>query len=251
MEEKKSGTKINSFYAKRYNKNIAGKSSTLGDGTLTEGLTAKHKMKLVLNAIKKNFVKKTKISLVDFGGVYGSMRLFKENLGAKVYSVNVTAEQLVDCENKIICDITKQVPLPDDSFDVVVCLDTMEHLIEPDLVIQNAYRILKNDGIFVITVPNLASFVNRFSLLFGFMPTNYCPTEKRYGTLFGVKDSSWHKSVMTSGALSSLLKEHNFITKEITGFSYSYNKSIQLVNSIFPSSFREGLCITAQKEKKK
>ena len=112
MKEKKSGTKINSFYAKRYNKNIAGKSSTLGDGTLTEGLTAKHKMKLVLNAIKKNFVKKTKISLVDFGGVYGSMRLFKENLGAKVYSVNVTAEQLVDCENKIICDITKKVPLP-------------------------------------------------------------------------------------------------------------------------------------------
>lgn len=219
----------------------------MGDGTITKGLTAKHKMDLVVQAIKK-YTPKSKPTIVEFGGVYGSMEILKKELGAEVFSVNVTEEQLIDCEKKILADITSDIPLPDNTADVIICLDTFEHLIEPDKALQNAKRILKENGLLVITKPNLASLPNRISLLFGYMPTNYCPAEKRYGCLFGEKNSSWHKTVLTQIGLKRFLEDYGFKVKQTTGYSYSYNKIIQLINSALPTSMREGLCMAAVKQ---
>lgn len=190
---------INSFYVERYSKNIAGKESGLGNGTVTGGLTAKHKMELVLKTIKKYCFAFPNPVIADFGGAYGSMQLFKEEFFATVKAI------------------------------------------------KNAFRILKPTGLFIITIPNLASFVNRFSLLFGFMPTNYCPTKKRFGTLFGVKNSSWHKTVLTPRAIKELLSYHGFEVKEIKSFSYSYGKALNLLNTLLPVGLAEGLVVTTKK----
>lgn len=44
-----------------------------------------------------------------------------------------------------------------DYFDIVTCFDLLEHLPNPELALQEFYRVLKNEGIRIIRVPNTSS----------------------------------------------------------------------------------------------
>jgi SAM-dependent methyltransferase len=59
------------------------------------------------------------------------------------------------------------LPFDDNSFDVVVCKDILEHLIEPILVLREVRRILKPEGYAVISVPNHFALPMRLRILFG------------------------------------------------------------------------------------
>jgi SAM-dependent methyltransferase len=43
-------------------------------------------------------------------------------------------------------------------FDIVVCFDVLEHVVEPYLVVGECRRTMKKDGLFIMSVPNLNSF---------------------------------------------------------------------------------------------
>jgi SAM-dependent methyltransferase len=48
--------------------------------------------------------------------------------------------------------------------------DVIEHVFDPDELIMQIKRVLKPGGYIILSTPNLSLIVNRFSLLFGFMP---------------------------------------------------------------------------------
>ncbi|MDO8495030.1 MAG: methyltransferase domain-containing protein [bacterium] len=52
----------------------------------------------------------------------------------------------------IVSDITK-IPVPDHSFDAVMCIEVLEHIPEPIRVIREFSRILKTGGRLIITAP--------------------------------------------------------------------------------------------------
>jgi SAM-dependent methyltransferase len=45
--------------------------------------------------------------------------------------------------------------LPDDSFDVVVSFETIEHLAQPEAFLAHAARVLRADGVFVVSTPRV------------------------------------------------------------------------------------------------
>jgi SAM-dependent methyltransferase len=47
----------------------------------------------------------------------------------------------------------KQFPFENNSFDSVLCNQVLEHVFDPDLFLSEINRILKSDGIFLLTVP--------------------------------------------------------------------------------------------------
>jgi len=57
------------------------------------------------------------------------------------------------------------------SFDLCLLQDVIEHIFDPDKLILQCKRVLKTGRFIILSTPNLSSIVNRFSLLFGFMPT--------------------------------------------------------------------------------
>jgi SAM-dependent methyltransferase len=59
-------------------------------------------------------------------------------------------------------------------FDVIIFSDVLEHLYDPVGIIKSYQSVLKQDGIIVVTVPNIANIFSRIALLFGFF--NYSET---------------------------------------------------------------------------
>jgi SAM-dependent methyltransferase len=59
------------------------------------------------------------------------------------------------------------LPFPDKTFDLIVCNDILEHLLEPLPVLQDAIRVLRDDGTIIISVPNHFYWPMRLRLLFG------------------------------------------------------------------------------------
>ena len=63
------------------------------------------------------------------------------------------------------------IPLPDESIDLVIANQTMEHVKEIYWINHEVFRMLSIGGHFVIGVPNLLALHNRILPIFGFHPT--------------------------------------------------------------------------------
>lgn len=50
-------------------------------------------------------------------------------------------------------DLNKPIPLKDNSFDNIICIETLEHIFNFQNVLDESYRILKPKGMFVVGVP--------------------------------------------------------------------------------------------------
>lgn len=64
------------------------------------------------------------------------------------------AKKFIKEDNLTIGDAEK-MPYPDEKFDYVACLGSLEHFPHPDKGIREMSRVLKKDGLAIIFVPNL------------------------------------------------------------------------------------------------
>lgn len=56
--------------------------------------------------------------------------------------------------NNFVVGDASQINFTENSFDAVVSFETIEHLHEPKLLIENVRKVLKNDGLFIVSSPN-------------------------------------------------------------------------------------------------
>lgn len=74
-------------------------------------------------------------------------------ISANVLNVDIFAYDNVD----IVCDIA-DLPFVDNSIDTIINLAVLEHVPEPELVINEIYRVLKTDGIIYTAFPFIQGF---------------------------------------------------------------------------------------------
>jgi len=148
-------------------------------------------------------------------------------------------------------DIDENIfPFENDSFDFVYCGEIIEHLFDPDHLLEEIHRILKPNGKCIVTTPNLAGWPNRLSLLIGYQPyaTSVSPEHEGAGKfmLKGDEGQAGHIRVFTLRALKELLTIHSFRIIQVAGCPVSIKTSssrflanciiaIDKVISIFPS----------------
>lgn len=63
------------------------------------------------------------------------------------------SETFHDLRADIVSDLNKQLPIDDRVADAVVSFQVLEHLSEPQLMLNESFRILKPNGIIFLTVP--------------------------------------------------------------------------------------------------
>ena len=91
-------------------------------------------------------------SLLDLGGNKIRKRgqfEYDESLFQVVYA-DLSAEKSPDLQTD-----AGMLPLRDDSFDVVVCAEVLEHVYQPEIVVREIFRVLRPGGLLVVTVPFL------------------------------------------------------------------------------------------------
>ncbi|MBN2843954.1 MAG: class I SAM-dependent methyltransferase, partial [Sedimentisphaerales bacterium] len=57
---------------------------------------------------------------------------------------------------RYICAEAESVPLDDDSVDIVSLMQVIEHIEQPSMVFEEIFRVLKKQGLFILTTPNLS-----------------------------------------------------------------------------------------------
>ena len=70
----------------------------------------------------------------------------------------------------ICCDLSKGIPLENNSIDVIIAGEIIEHMYNPYKFIGECGRVLKRGGIIILSVPNLCSLKNRFRVFLGRLP---------------------------------------------------------------------------------
>lgn len=103
-----------------------------------------------------------------------------------------------------------------DSFDAVVCFETLEHLIEPEKLLKDIYKLLVNEGCLLVSVPN--SIYERIDE-------------------DGNNLDSYHKHVFSKDRMISLLNDNGFDVCEILGQDITN----RIVSRIVDSDYQDEL----------
>lgn len=75
----------------------------------------------------------------------------------------------------VVTDIngkTAHLPFPDNSIDMIICTEVLEHLNLGSYIVKEISRVLKHDGSAIVSVPNIVSLKSRVRVLFGKLPGN-------------------------------------------------------------------------------
>jgi SAM-dependent methyltransferase len=94
--------------------------------------------------------------VLDLGcGYYGSLLRFLEpkiSFGVGV-DISVGQESTSPKLKLVKHDLNKDLPFPNDRFDVVISLANLEHLENSEGVFQEIHRVMKSGGILLLTTP--------------------------------------------------------------------------------------------------
>lgn len=130
----------------------------------------------------------------------------------------------------------------DSKVDVVTFFEVIEHIDETDILLQNCYNNLKDDGLLICSLPNLASIYAWIELLLGFQPhvievSNVC---SNFGTgIFGKLNNPNNEPIhhirgFTLRAIKEMLNYYNFKVVKVYGYDHRLKRLMKYFPSIAP-----------------
>jgi len=130
---------------------------------------SKNKRNYLLDGILKLFENENRGVVADLGCGDGDYSVVLTHMGFKVTACDLDVQRF-KYRDKIdfkICDITKQLPFDNASFDYVVLAEVIEHLRNPYQVMQELNRILRPGGKIILSTPNILNLKSRIRFLLG------------------------------------------------------------------------------------
>lgn len=110
---------------------------------------------------------KKHLKILDIGAGHGALSKKLFDLGYDVSACDLFPEiylfEEIECKK---VDITKDFPYPDNSFDLVLGIEVIEHIIDHEKFFSEISRILNKNGILYLSTPNILSMKSRIRFLF-------------------------------------------------------------------------------------
>jgi len=212
------------------------------------------RIKKVINIISQHKGKR----LLDIGCGTGNITVKLKDFIDEIHAIEISGRAVKAAKEKGVnasqLDIDeKNLPFNNNFFDIIFCGELIEHVFDPDHLLDEIYRTLKPKGIAVITTPNLANYLNRLTLLFGFHPY-FTSTGLRYNTgkFFGKGYPCPHITVFALRSLKELLRLHNFQIKKIIGANayYLLPQPVRILDAIVTRIPSLATCLIFVVEKK-
>ena len=171
-----------------------------------------NEINITLSAKNKNV---ENFKILDIGTTPFTWAL-KTIFNADVFTIDLSTLLANRCILKDVvfskCNVLEdEIGFPSNYFDIVVFTEVFEHLIgSPQVVFANIRKVLKDDGVLIMSTPNIATYKKRLNLLFGksiLEPVNTVFREEVDG---GWIHGSGHYREFTLEETKELLRNYNF-----------------------------------------
>lgn len=156
------------------------------------------------------------------------------------------------------CNLEEGIPYDDATFDLVYSGEVIEHIYNPDYMLEECRRVLKPEGLLIISTPNLQAWYNRVLFLFGIQPLFYEVSTKSSmigaGPLRHIRLQSvpvGHLRVFNRQGLLDLLENEGFdVISTVGSIFHSLPRPVHVVDRLFNlrPSLSSNLVVTAQKQ---
>jgi 2-polyprenyl-3-methyl-5-hydroxy-6-metoxy-1,4-benzoquinol methylase len=204
---------------------------------------------LYRKAIERECGSLTATTLVDIGSADGShtAKLAKLSKAKKVVCIDHDLNDLQKAKkygfHTIQADLNEKFQMSVNSADIVVIDQVIEHISKTDVLAAEVYRILKPGGKAIWSTPNLASWHNIFSLIFGYQPFSSQISDRAFiGNPWHpmnnkkINEAQAHLRLFTPYSLASLLKFHHFnIETNYTVGYYPFKNHANILAKIDPT----------------
>lgn len=107
------------------------------------------------------FADKPPMRILDMPAGAGKMREALSPLGHEVVCGDINMES----GDYVYVDMSKPLPFEDESFDAVICLEGLEHMIEPAGLISEIARVTRKGGRIIVSTPNISNMYSRLQFL--------------------------------------------------------------------------------------
>lgn len=118
---------------------------------------------------------------------------------SKTVTVDIDEDNFPD----VLHDLTRKFPFKNNSFDIVIACEILEHLHDTGFFLKEIKRILKPKGNLVMSVPNVCSMKYRLAFLLGRIPAH---ASKVYG---------YHVRDFNKSDLINTIEKHGFVVDDI------------------------------------
>jgi len=152
-------------------------------------------------------------SMLDIGCATGVIsRLMADRAGVtRVVGVDFATTASAIEASALNLDSSDPLPYPDATFDVVTCLETLEHVHDTDHLVREIRRVVKPDGYAVVSVPRIDGLLTIAMLALGLQPPAVeCSLRRRYGSPDAGTRVSGHVSHFTRRAIEQLVTMQGF-----------------------------------------
>ncbi len=137
--------------------------------------------------------------ILDIGCKYATLKelLVKKNVQADYYGVDISSSVFhkikdFNPDKFFVADASQNLPFENAKFDYVFALEIMEHVESPTIMLNEIYRVLKDTGRLILSVPNVYSW------------------NEIIGNLFKQADTEGHISAFTHQIMERLMSFTKF-----------------------------------------
>lgn len=120
----------------------------------------------------------------------------------------------------VISDANKPFAFRDDSFDAITANQIIEHLYDTDNFFKELHRVLKEDGVAIISSPNLCSWHNVFFILLGMQPPGMHLVGVQAGNFLGGLETHGHIKLFSLRAIKDIARLYGFTIEKTVASGY-------------------------------